>query len=257
MPSSDILASLVEIKNKLESEEIDALLRQEPEGIREDALRYRAELGLLISSLAIAEKDRVARRTGEFSDQLVPRIEKLKNKIAANEGTAIALAMLQLAVIVAEVAQLDVSLVPTTFLDADWHEAEPLPPPRLHLMSPVANTPEADLIDAIRASRIEVASEAETLLMGGDAEFDWLKSELGMNIVVPIGKIEEMRFIVKLRGEPVSSDNGVWAVDGFPKDAIDERHIVNGKVTLGVAQGLALVPVIGPALAKMVNLQLK
>ena len=114
-----------------------------------------------------------------------------------------------------------------------------------------------DIKDRLRAVRIEIADHATTTLLSSDATHDYLKTELGMNILVPDGeKIEELRFQVQLAGDGIGD---VWAIDGFPKDKIEARALVSGKVTIGVNTAFQLVAVAagtalgGPAGATMLG----
>ncbi len=93
--------------------------------------------------------------------------------------------------------------------------------------------------------RIEVAEFANTKLLSSDRDTEYLSTELGMNIIVPKGKIRELRFQVELKGD----DKGaVHAIDGFPKDKIDSHALVDGKVTVGVTKAFDLLAVAGGAL---------
>jgi hypothetical protein len=97
-----------------------------------------------------------------------------------------------------------------------------------------------EIKDRLRAIRIEIADHATTTLLSSDATHDYLKTELGMNILVPEGKIEELRFQVQLAGDGVGD---VYAIDGFPKDKIEARALVSGKVTVGVNTAFQLIAV--------------
>jgi hypothetical protein len=99
----------------------------------------------------------------------------------------------------------------------------------------------------LSAVRIEVAGFANTALIASDTTSDFLKTELGMNIIVPSGKIRQLRFQVRLTGD---GDGNVVAIDGFPKDSVEARAIVSGSVTLNVDSALRLVAsAVGAAVA--------
>jgi hypothetical protein len=90
----------------------------------------------------------------------------------------------------------------------------------------------------LRAVRIEVADFANTSMLSSGEGVDYLKTELGMNIIVPRGKISELRFRVQLEGDP---QGAVMAIDGFPKDNVDRHALVEGKVSVGVTKAFKLL----------------
>jgi hypothetical protein len=98
-------------------------------------------------------------------------------------------------------------------------------------------TTEEQIKDQLRAIRIEIADFATTQVLRSDADCDYLKAQLGMNIIVPRGQIRQLRFRVRLAG----AGGVVYAIDGFPKDAIDHRTIVGGKITVGVTKAFQLL----------------
>ncbi len=98
-----------------------------------------------------------------------------------------------------------------------------------------------DQYKKIRSVRIEIADHATTEMIGSDSESEYLKSELGMNIILPEGRIEELRFKITLKGDG-EIGNGVHAVDGFPNDKIEQSYILSGKIGVGVDKLLEFVP---------------
>ena len=103
----------------------------------------------------------------------------------------------------------------------------------------------------IKSVRVEIAEASQTEKIKSDEEFDYLRSEMGMNIIVPQGKIGEMRFEVKLIAEPK-----VVAIDGFPKDVIQEKEIVKGKIQIAIDKFFKFIPVIPPGAALPVGIVL-
>jgi len=99
----------------------------------------------------------------------------------------------------------------------------------------------------IRDTRIQIAGIAETVMISSRADHEYLKTELGMNIVLPKGTIEELRFEATLKGDGEVSKK-VYAIDGFPNDIIEDKHIIQGQITLGVSKLFKLVPVVGDVL---------
>lgn len=104
----------------------------------------------------------------------------------------------------------------------------------------------------IRSIRIEVAEAAETKEIGSDSKYDYLNSEIGMNIILPIGSIAEMRFYVTL----VAKD-GVVAIDGFPKDVIEETAIVDGKIEVKISKAFKFIPIVGHYIGELLDIELK
>ena len=103
----------------------------------------------------------------------------------------------------------------------------------------------------IRSIRIEVAEVAETKEIGSEGKYEYLKSELGMNIILPKGSIAEMRFNVALMPE-----GEVVAIDGFPKDVIGEKEIVGGKIKVRISKAFKFIPVVGSLLAELFEIEL-
>ncbi len=98
-----------------------------------------------------------------------------------------------------------------------------------------------EIIRLIKQTRIEIAEYAESTLIGSDDKYDKIETELGMNIIIPQGKIEQLRFEVYLK-----ENNGsgvIFAVDGLPSDLFDEKYLVTGKVTVAVDKLLKFIPV--------------
>lgn len=112
-------------------------------------------------------------------------------------------------------------------------------------------TEEEKLIGLIRSNRIEVAEAAETKKIGSDGKYDYLKSEIGMNIILPRGSIAEMRFYINLIAE-----GDVVAIDGFPKDVIGETEIVGGKIKVGISKAFKLMPAVGPYIGELLKIEL-
>lgn len=99
----------------------------------------------------------------------------------------------------------------------------------------------ADEYRRLRSLRIEVADHATTKKIGSDAESEYLKTQLGMNIILPKGRIEELRFKITLKGDG-EIGNGVYAIDGFPNDKIEQSYILSGKIGVGIDKALEFIP---------------
>ena len=102
---------------------------------------------------------------------------------------------------------------------------------------------EEEWIRWIKSIRIEIAEGADTRSIAKKRKYDYLKSEIGMNIIIPKGNIKEMRFYVKLLANPE-----VMAIDGFPRDVISQKDIKGGKVKIAVDKLFKFIPIFGAAL---------
>jgi hypothetical protein len=143
-----------------------------------------------------------------------------------------------------------VELKPKYILDENWNVSEPIPPaPALK-----AFTREEELRQWIESTRIEVAPVTETTKISSDETYDYFKSELGMNIILPKGSIEELRFKITLKGDGEISDQ-VIAIDGFPKDKIEEKEIMGGKIKVGITKSLKFIPVVGEILPDLLDIE--
>lgn len=144
-----------------------------------------------------------------------------------------------------------IELRPKYFLNENWEIIEPIPPEG----ALKAETPEEDLKKWIESTVIKVAEVADTKVISSDNQYDYLKSELGMNIILPKGRIEKMRFKITLKGDGYVSDK-VVAIDGFPKDVIEEKYIIEGKIKVGITKLFKFIPVIGELPEDLLKIEL-
>ncbi|MGD1804672.1 hypothetical protein ACP6PL_04415 [Dapis sp. BLCC M126] len=98
-----------------------------------------------------------------------------------------------------------------------------------------------EIVRLIKQTRIEIAEYAESTIISSDHKYDKIKAELGMNIILPQGKIEQLRFEVSFKEN--NSDEPIIAVDGLPSDLFDEKYLVKGKVNVAVDKLLKFIPV--------------
>ena len=103
----------------------------------------------------------------------------------------------------------------------------------------------------IKSVRVEIAEASQTEKIKSDEKYDYLRSEMGMNIIVPKGRIAEMRFKVSL-----VADHRVVAIDGFPKDVIKEKEIVKGKIKVAISKYFKFIPVIPPGIVDPLEIEL-
>lgn len=154
-----------------------------------------------------------------------------------------------------------VQLKPHFYLDDKWDVSGEIPPEILGASRKIkyAKKPKMDdeekVLNMIRAIRIEVAEKADTNKIKSDEKNDYLKSEIGMNIILPKGNIEKLRFIMNLKSEGVSTE-GLNVIDGFPKDKIEETYIVKGKIKVAVNKLFKFIPIIGEIAGKAVDIEL-
>lgn len=118
-------------------------------------------------------------------------------------------------------------------------------------LSKVRKEDEIEWLNWIKKIRIEIAEASQTRKIGSDEKYDYLESEVGMNIIVPKGIIENMRFQVTLKAE-----HKVVAIDGFPKDVIAEKHLVGGKIKVAISKAFMFIPVVGPSLTELLDIEL-
>ena len=98
-----------------------------------------------------------------------------------------------------------------------------------------------EIIRLIKQTRIEIAEYAESTIIGSDDKYDKIKTELGMNIIIPKGKIEQLRFEVYFNEN--NGDEPIIVIDGLPSDLFDEKYLVKGKVNVAVDKLLRFIPV--------------
>jgi hypothetical protein len=99
----------------------------------------------------------------------------------------------------------------------------------------------------IKAVRLEVAPASDVVMLERhDAKYRYLKAELGLNMIIPKGKVTLLRFIVALSqpGDESKAEDSI-ALDGFPRSDIDQKALLPGKVTLSVSKALRFLPIIG------------
>jgi hypothetical protein len=258
MTSTQILHDVIAVTTRLKSDAVNRFLEEQKEGIRDNLLLYRQELQTICDKLSKGPIAAIQPKLDELADVLSKHVKNLDEEITAlNDASRLALAGVKLAAIGLQITDtIEVDLRPSFLMDEQWQVAEDLPAVKLYVYPPAEPKSEKEaIIDAIRAIRIEVARSAESTLIKSDARFDYLKSELGMNIVVPVGAIEELRFRILLHGIGEKGEE-VVAIDGFPKDVIEEQHIVAGKIRLGMTQSLKFIPIIGPVAADLLDVSI-
>jgi hypothetical protein len=144
-----------------------------------------------------------------------------------------------------------VVLSATHFLDDNWESVRDIPPASADL-----SEDDQKELDWIRGISIAIAPHAETVKLTpppGGPNFDYLKSELGMNIILPEGRLDELRFEVKLTR--VGGTLDMYATDGFPKGKIHRKAIVDGQIEIGISKAFKLIPVIGGVVSDLVNVE--
>ena len=135
------------------------------------------------------------------------------------------------------------SLLPIFLLDEEWEEMKYIGTKGRYFTRRDISDEEKEILNWIRSTRIEIADIAETELVSSQPDFDYIKTELGMNIVLPKGNIEELRFYIKLKGDGEVSNN-LFAIDGFPNTLIEDKYIIKGKVTIAVTKLMKFIPTV-------------
>jgi hypothetical protein len=72
-------------------------------------------------------------------------------------------------------------------------------------------------------------------------EFEYYGIDTGMNINVPRGRIEALRFYLSIYADGKQSEDA-WVYDGFPNDKIRHITVLKGKLKLGVNSLLNIIP---------------
>jgi hypothetical protein len=135
-------------------------------------------------------------------------------------------------------------------LDDDWEPAAAIEP----ALATKSVDRERQVRDWIRSTVIEVAPHAETVPLAsaaGDPANDYLKSEVGMNIILPAGYIDELRFTVILVQHGGTA--ATFAQDGFPNSSISNIPIVGGQVKIGISKAFKFIPVVGSTLDDLLS----
>lgn len=133
-------------------------------------------------------------------------------------------------------------LTPVYLLDEDWEFSNYVGPGGRFFGRRNLSKEEEEVLKWIRGTCIQIASIAETMIINGKADYKYLKTELRMNTVLPKGTIEEFRFKVALKGDGQLSEK-VYAIDGFPRDKIEDKHIIEGNITIGINKLFKFVPI--------------
>jgi hypothetical protein len=144
-----------------------------------------------------------------------------------------------------------VELSPQFLLKENWDIDSQLPPATGLKLTPQ----EEQWRQWIESVRIQVSNVVETKLLSAAGKKEYIKAELGMNIIVPKGKIEQMRFKITLKGDGQLS-NEIKAIDGFPKDVLEEKEIIGGKVKLGITKAFKFIPIVGDTLSDLLEVEL-
>ena len=159
----------------------------------------------------------------------------------------------------------DVQLSAAYFLDDNWQRSNAIPAVssaksaagRRRRRARADRGADRQLLNWIRGTSINIAPQAETIKLTPppDPDFDYLKSELGMNIILPKGRIHELRFYVTLT--QVGGTLDTFATDGFPNSSIRHTAIVGGQIKIGITQAFKLIPVIGHIVAELLPLSVQ
>lgn len=109
---------------------------------------------------------------------------------------------------------------------------------------------ERELSEQIRSPSISVAKYAEVLKIPNDKlsdtirddMFEYFRIDTGMNILVPVGRINELRFVFSIFADGRQS-NSAFAIDGFPNNMLKHVNIFDGKIKLNINNFLKIIPI--------------
>ena len=110
-------------------------------------------------------------------------------------------------------------------------------------------------LEDIRSITISIAPYAEVRKIPNDVvdksirddTFEYFQVDIGMNINVPKGKVNEIRFYLTVLADGKRSENA-HVLDGFPNDWIQRVNIVNGTIKVGIDNLLKIVTTPNPAI---------
>jgi len=109
------------------------------------------------------------------------------------------------------------------------------------------------LLKELYATRIEIADFADTTEVGPKGTSTVLKTEMGMNIVIPKGKIKALHYFVKLY-DPDNPSVKIVALDGLPSDKLD---IIKGPdVTVKIALSKTFQFIVGDIIPNPIDVSL-
>lgn len=143
-----------------------------------------------------------------------------------------------------------IALYPDCLLDDDWNFLKYLP-------LKAASSPftekmeEIEWLQWLHSIRIEISTNAITTEFDTDEESRYLKTEVGLNILVPKGHIKELRIRLVLIPK-----KRVVAVDGFPNNLPKNTPLIHGKIRLAINNSFKFIPVIGPILSELVDIKI-
>lgn len=93
--------------------------------------------------------------------------------------------------------------------------------------------------EQIEAVVIRIGSASSVTKLRSDSKWSYLKADFALNVLVPKGRIDALRLRIRL-----PSRGGVVATAGFPDDRVDERYLIDGKVTVALDKALQFIPLL-------------
>jgi hypothetical protein len=113
-----------------------------------------------------------------------------------------------------------------------------------------SRSPTAEIEKRAREVVIAVAPASTSTQIRSDDRFRYIRADLGMNIIVPEGHLEELRF----RATLAAAGQEAVVIDGFPGNEIEHKYLVEGKIRLTL-KALHFIPVIGNVLPLDIELE--
>ena len=110
-------------------------------------------------------------------------------------------------------------------------------------------TSKDQLLSDIRAITLSIApySQVREIPKGlldetiRDERYEYFKAEFGMNINVPEGKVNQIRFYLTMLADGIGSEKA-QVVSGFPNDLIQRVNVIGGSVKIGINNLLNIIP---------------
>ena len=99
----------------------------------------------------------------------------------------------------------------------------------------------------------EIAETANTTISGTDNQYEYLKSDLGMNIVIPKAQIVKARFRIDFKC--LDSPDFPVVLDGFPNDEIEIKKL-KGSIRLSLDSSFKFLPLVGEFVPNIVNVEI-
>lgn len=115
------------------------------------------------------------------------------------------------------------------------------------------------IFDKISKVKVEISDFADSVKVKEEMDMEIYKVTFGMQLIVPKGRIERLRFKIALGNEAIDNPTLplLYAHDGFPKSFANTSRIISGKVKLRLNKALKIIPIYGEALSDFIDFELE